>query len=287
MRLFVVIATVGRASLTASNVSRLLKQTRPPDGIVVCGASPEDVEGVSEVDGLVQVMLSRPGSCDQRNAALDKIVGDADIVTFLDDDFIPRDDYLERTQEIFCTKPDVVGVTGRLIADGAVGSGVELNLALEMIAQDGNASTAEKSMQALYGCNMSVRVSAVGSLRFDESLPLYAWLEDIDFSFQLGKVGKLLKSDRVGGVHLGIKRGRTSGKRFGYSQIANVLYLKKKGTMQAGLGEKLLFQNITSNLRKSFFPEPYIDRRGRLLGNALALIDLARGELDPQRIRSM
>jgi hypothetical protein len=134
---------------------------------------------------------------------------------------------------------------------------------------------------------MSLRSSAIGENRFDERLPLYAWLEDIDFSHRLSKLGILLKSGRLYGVHLGIKRGRTSGVRFGYSQIANVVYLNKKGTMQPGLGRKLLTSQLTSNLLKSVTPEPYIDRRGRLKGNLLAVWDLITGKLDPGRISKL
>jgi hypothetical protein len=38
------------------------------------------------------------------------------------------------------------------------------------------------------------------------------------------------------------------------------------------------------NLVRSVWPEPYIDRRGRLRGNILALRDLVRGGMIPERI---
>jgi hypothetical protein len=88
-------------------------------------------------------------------------------------------------------------------------------------------------------------------------------------------------------VHLGTKGGRTSGKRVGYSQIANIVYLRRKGTMQPGLGEQLIRQNLVSNVIRSFRPEAHIDRRGRLLGNLIAIKDLITGRIDPRRIESM
>lgn len=57
--------------------------------------------------------------------------------------------------------------------------------------------------------------------------------------------------------------------------------------MQPGLGRRLLTQNLLSNLARSVRPEPHIDRRGRLLGNALALADLVRGRIDPRRIETL
>jgi hypothetical protein len=46
-------------------------------------------------------------------------------------------------------------------------------------------------------------------------------------------------------------------------------------------------QNIAANLLKSLAPEPWIDRRGRLRGNLIALLDIARGQVDPRRILTM
>jgi len=38
-----------------------------------------------------------------------------------------------------------------------------------------------------------------------------------------------------------------------------------------------------SNTVRSMRPEPFVDRRGRLPGNILALADLALGRINPER----
>jgi hypothetical protein len=119
---------------------------------------------------------------------------------------------------------------------------------------------------------------------FDENLPLYGWQEDIDFSLRVMPYGRIVKSESLCGVHLGIKLGRTSGVRFGYSQIANPVYLIRKGSMSWRHANKLMWRNIAANIARSFFPEPWVDRKGRLKGNLLALIDIARGRDSPGRI---
>ena len=68
-------------------------------------------------------------------------------------------------------------------------------------------------------------------VRFDENLPLYGWAEDVDFCRQLATYGRIVENARTTGVHLGSNSGRTSGVCFGYSQIANPLYLWRKGTL--------------------------------------------------------
>jgi GT2 family glycosyltransferase len=133
---------------------------------------------------------------------------------------------------------------------------------------------------------MAFRMKSIRQLglSFDEALPLYGWQEDIDFSRQLATLGRIVDVSTLRGVHLGAKGGRTSGVRFGYSQIANPVYLIRKGTMSLSFAAPLVWRNLLANLYGSFRPEPWIDRRGRLKGNCLALCDLVTGRISPQRI---
>jgi hypothetical protein len=129
-----------------------------------------------------------------------------------------------------------------------------------------------------------VRASSVGDIRFDERLALYGWQEDIDFTASLRAKGRIMGMNTLYGVHLGSKGGRVSGVRFGYSQLINPVYLVRKGTMPPRFAFNLIWRNIAANLAKSVWPEPYIDRRGRLKGNLLAVMHLARGRIEPEYI---
>lgn len=288
MRIFVAVATIGRPDLVRRTIELLDLQTRRPDGIVVAGASEGDVAGVADVRGRPEVIVARRGLCRQRNAALDHIGDRADVVVFFDDDFVPAAGYLAQVERLFLDMPEVAGITGELVADGIHNIGYSIEEGLARIAEGAAAiDPAIRPRQALYGCNMAIRMADARGLRFDETLPLYGWQEDIDFTWQLGRRGRLISTGRVTGVHLGTKGGRTSGKRLGYSQVANIVYLRRKGTMQPGLGLRLLRQNLLSNLVRSLRPEAHIDRRGRLLGNMLALRDLMTGRIDPRRVETM
>lgn len=81
-RIFVAIATIGRAGLVRQTVGLLADQTRPADGIIVVGAGEADVAGVADLRGDPEVILSARGLCRQRNAALDHVAGRADVVVF-------------------------------------------------------------------------------------------------------------------------------------------------------------------------------------------------------------
>ncbi len=288
-RLYVAIATIGRPETVSRVVQWLGRQTRPADGVVVSATKPGDVERLASLAPGVECVFSEPGLCRQRNRALQVLRERADIVIFLDDDFVPRPDYFEALEARFAREADLVGATGGLIADGIHGRGFGFDEAVDMVERSMATpiSLAERPIAALYGCNMAVRLSACEGLQFDERLPLYGWLEDIDFTHRLARRGKLVKSQAFSGVHMGVKGGRTSGRRLGYSQIVNPVYLLRKKSVPRSLALRLMRQNLLSNLVRSLRPEPHIDRAGRLKGNLIALGDVLRGRVDPERVMKL
>lgn len=297
MRIFVVIPTLGRPGVVAESVRFLTHQTRKPDGVIVVAVKPSDVSELVESSKqlaqsgvVVDVQFTTKGSCRQRNHALELLRDKADAVVMLDDDFLPAPDFLANAEAHLRENPDVVGMNGEMLADGARGPGLSFEEAREIIAKrptEPASGAGEWPLEALYGCNMVVRASAIEGLSFDENLPLYGWQEDIDFTFRLGQRGRLIKSGKLQGVHLGVKSGKTPGKQLGYSQIANPIYLLHKRTIPPRLAMKLLIKNPLANVFRLFAPEPYVDRLGRLQGNLLALFDMACGRLHPRRVEQL
>jgi len=283
----VVIATIGRAQVVRQTVDILAEQTRHADEILVVTVGPEDVAGIDQARSKARVLFSEKGLCRQRNRALDELQDAADIIVFFDDDFVPAADYLAHVEALFDAHPDMVGITGELCADGVLHGGFTVEEARAILASRSEAHAPMRHRHELYGCNMAIRMSAARGMRFDENLPLYGWQEDIDFTNRLGRKGRQVSTGAVTGVHLGVSAGRTSGKRLGYSQVANVVYLQRKGTMRRDFGNRLMMQNLVSNAWRSLRPEPLIDRRGRLLGNMIAILDCLRGRVDPRRILEM
>ncbi|MBU3992743.1 MAG: glycosyltransferase [Alphaproteobacteria bacterium] len=286
MRLAVIIATTGRADLLARTVAQLARQTRAPDRIIVIGVTEADTAGVRAPAGIaLDVIRAERGLPRQRNAGLRHLAGQADVAAFFDDDFVPAHDYLAVLEREFQARPGLVGATALLLADGIKSPGIAFDEAAAMVdAHRPRAVINERRLPALYGCNLCVRLSAAEGLWFDEALPLYGWQEDVDFSYRLGQKGLLVETSQLSGVHLGAKGGRASGKRLGYSQIANPVYLLRKQTIPPRLALRLMGRNLLANCARSLWPEPYVDRLGRLCGNLTALIDLARGRIDPRRI---
>ena len=306
--LSVVVPTFGRPELIGSMMLLLQKQTRKPDCVIFsvtadgcqlpqsfvpCG----DGERF-EFDGIpVVVLVGEQGSSRQRNRAVEWLrasakLTDSDVVVFFDDDFVPRADWLARAETILATDAATVGVTGILLADGAALAGYDETEAERIIADNRAELPSDDwrrqtgAVSEVYGCNMAVRGSCVARLPFDETLPLYGWLEDFDFSARLSRFGAMSRDAGMVGVHRGVKSGRVSGRKLGYSQIANPLYLADKNTMNRRAAVTMFSKNIAANLLKSVRPEPFIDRRGRLRGNLDALLDMVRGSLHPGRVDS-
>ncbi|WP_140985930.1 glycosyltransferase family 2 protein [Asticcacaulis tiandongensis] len=291
LRIAIGIATAGRRNLLSDTVRYMARQTRLPDEFLICPARPEDVDSqtLSACVPNLRIVNGPVGSSHQRNAIMD--VTQADVVVFFDDDFLPAADFLEAVERLFSLRHDVVVATGDVLADGISGPGLDFEQGRQLLEGFG-ANNGDEVWPVFngYGCNMAVRMGPVRENRlvFDEMLPLYAWLEDVDFSRQMAYHGEVVKATQMRGVHLGNKAsGRSPGKRLGYSQIANRIYIKRKGSIswwQMWYGN---FRNLFANTLKSIAPEPWVDRRGRLTGNIMALIDWGSGQLNTKKILEM
>jgi glycosyltransferase involved in cell wall biosynthesis len=286
LKVAVVMPTLGRREVVSQTIRRLVEtQTLKPSSVIISCVSPDDAGDAADLPG-VRVLVGRKGLPAQRNTALAALPDDTDIVAFFDDDFVADPDWLAAAARTFRDEPDVVCLTGDVLADGIKGPGLSFTEAVRIV-ENPPPRTADWSFQepfSPYGCNMAFRHAAIGDLRFDERLVLYGWLEDRDFGGALAKRGgRFVKCAAARGVHMGVKGGRVAGDRLGYSQIVNPLYMLRKGTMTVGQVVRHIFGNVASNVARAPLPEPFIDRWGRLRGNLRGAFDVMRGRLEPER----
>jgi GT2 family glycosyltransferase len=287
MRIAIGIATRGRAAVLGEVLADLARQVRPPDRLLVCHVDAGDIADLPARFPGAEFLAAPAGLPRQRNAILDAI-GDCDAVLFLDDDFLAAPDYLAVTERILVAHPDCVVTTGTVIADGAKGPGIGVAEGGAILAADpppGDPMTVAPHFNG-YGCNMALRLAPLRAhrLRFDENLPLYGWYEDLDLTRRLGAHGSILRLAGARGVHLGSKSGRVPGLKLGYSQVANAIYLARKGSYPWNRALRSAARHLAMNAARSLAPEPWVDRAGRLRGNLLALADLPRGRMHPMRV---
>lgn len=284
----VVVASLGRPQNLRALLESLGRQTLLPYRVVLSVESDADCPDFVGLKFPIEVVKGPRGMCHQRNRGLEPVLLDSGAIVFFDDDYVPSRHVISGIAEAFRTFADVGGISGVLLDDGINGPGIPETTAQAMVqTADADYRPAPprilRTMEGLYGCNMAYRTSGIGDNRFDERLPLYAWQEDVDFSARI--VGRTVQTDAFFGVHCGTKRGREkSGKRLGYSQVANNFYLVRKGTMSTRKAGMLALRNILANHAKIFRPEPWIDRRGRCAGNWMAIGDILRGKSEPERI---
>lgn len=286
----IIIASKGRPTELGRWIEHVERQTLKPSLMIWSVSCDDDLPANWRLlqSSSLQVLFSSSGSCAQRNVGLAALPEFTDFVAFFDDDYIPSASCLDGIARFFGAHPNTVGVTGQLLADGIKSPGIPYEKAMELVDAYDAAQIAPlisfQDTEGLYGCNMAFDYAAIAGDRFDETLPLYAWQDDVDFAQRVRRSGAIGRTDAFSGVHQGIKRGRTSDLRLGYSQIANPIYLYRKGTMSARKMTPLVLRNLLSNHGRILCPEPYVDRWGRVRGNWLAIYDLVVGQMHPRRI---
>ena len=214
MKLGLVIASHGRPDILQKVLMNLVSQPRIPDDIIVSAVDPADIPEIDPSIAKVRKVFGNAGLTCQRNRGMSYLIDTTDVIIFIDDDFVVGDDYFLNLERIFERDRSIIGVNGEVIADGANSAGLTFEEGLRLAEQHSQhkkkAAPVMQEITGAYGCNMAFRAVEIGSVQFDERLPLYGWQEDLDFCGALRGSGRIVKTDMVWGVHLGTKRGKGS-----------------------------------------------------------------------------
>ena len=286
MRTAVVIASANRSALLVEVLRSCAAQRGATFQTVVSVPDEESLPADRSILAGVQVVSGSRGLAAQRNAAL-RALTEIDVVAFFDDDAVLREDYVARAVEFLERHPEIVGLTGRVLLDGAVRGEVPPDVAEAALTASSRQpeSGAWRPTHELYGCNFVFRSDRAPELRFDERLPLYSWLEDHDFARRLMPYGVLAEYDECVVVHrAAASGGRHAHLRLGYSQVMNPVYLAKKGSFPLWLAAQQIFRPLAKNVALSVLGPAKPWRRERLRGNLLAVTDAARARITPERI---
>ena len=293
-----IVATKGRPNEAAKLLTHIGSQYKRPDMIVVVGTVHSDVALVSAglpylIDTSI-ILSASAGITVQRNEGIrwainNNFLNRNTVVIFFDDDFRPAPDWIEQCLLLMNSNTDIAGLSGLVLADGAQSGAIDEEEAEAVLSgavppKPHWTSGPLRETASVYGCNMAFTGTVMLQCEFDENLPLYSWQEDRDMTGQAALFGRVILSPKCRGVHLGSKGGRTSGLRFGYSQIANMFYLAKKGTIDSYQLRRFIFRSLISNIIRSVYTKRNVDYRGRLRGNLLAFWELFRGYAHPKRI---
>lgn len=233
----VAIVSKGRPRILAETVESLSGQTLQPRQIVIVVPTPEDLPKVVVWQKNIEIITGFLGSTVQRNRAIAAVPASTTYLAFFDDDVELSPDYLECAVAFMDKNPGVMGISGRLLANGRISRGKARKLIEEYEPRrDFRATFCSRGKHhILHGCNMVIRRSVLEYEKFDENLPFYSYGEDYDISIRLKYYGLVGKFAGCVGVHLETPSGRIHEYHRGYSYVANNFYFLRKKTVHLPL----------------------------------------------------
>jgi len=287
----IIIATKDRVDILVETLQSVRRQTQPAAHVYVSVSSLKDGPPEHSPEE-VTVLVGSAGGSVQRNTAIRQVPPDTDYIAFFDDDMEIHPSYLENAVSFLEANPDVVAISGVLLADGNISRESAQALLEKDITWTREPSLRDRGPHhILYACNAVVRAGPLRQTLFDENLPLYSYGEDYDLSMRLKKFGRVGRLSNAVGVHLQTLAARVSGKRYGYAMIANNWYFLQKGVCHLAAPWSyvrfvliIVLKRLLINLRSALSGQLQRDPWGQLQGNLLALVDILCGRSSPSRI---
>jgi len=227
----------------------LVLQDRRPDQILIVDSGRPGCRGIEqEFPGLPIKILSfsPPSAAGQRNAGIDAVHPDIDLVGFLDDDVVLDGRALGVMMEFWDSAADEIGGAAFNLVNGPLQpslawlkhlplsqrlgfygkkSGMILPSGFQTIIQ----YLARDEYVQWFSSSASVwRRPLLDEFRFDKWFEGYSYLEDLDFCHRIGKGHKLVIVAKAEYRHFPSPSGRPSSYLFGVREVKNRLYFVRK-----------------------------------------------------------
>jgi GT2 family glycosyltransferase len=248
MSICAIIATRNRRADLLACLASLAVQTHPPDEVIVVDASHDlcgdEARSYQRASGSVRLRYEHartPGAASQRNQALDLLDAATDYVVLLDDDVVLEPDYCAVLVDALESDRNLVGVGGWITNPQAApfesALGWLLRLFLIYGAEPGQVLPSGFNTpmfvrqpgtrfpsDCLEGGNACFRAEVLRGLRFDhgyERFSGYAYAEDLDLTYAVGRSGRLCVEPRARMLHNVSPAGRVDNLRLGLAQAVN------------------------------------------------------------------
>ncbi len=256
MKVSVIICTRNRFDDFTKTVSSLAKQTRPPEELIIVDSSDElNIERYLDSIQLPfpgRYFHTSPGLTLQRNHGIKKSTGD--LLFFFDDDVDLDQNYLLEAERVFAedTQQKIGAVGGRvanpleeqlfsfrswvgrvifesialIFGLGRLGSG-RFRYSGMPTHPDGRKKSGY--IECLSGCCMAFRKEVFEKIEFDENLPNYGLMEDVDISKRTLDAGyKIYYQTSAALVHNESPKNRLNRHQWAEMRVVNYAYLFHK-----------------------------------------------------------
>jgi glycosyltransferase involved in cell wall biosynthesis len=246
-KISIVIPTVGRCDELRRTLQSLARQTRRPDQLVIVDEKGEGEVLAQEFPDLSIVVTTFPrGSASaKRNRGIQCVAPNIDLIGFMDDDIVAEPEAIQEVLAFWKTAPEEIGGVGcnwinqpPLYAPRLKSLPIVSRLGL----YDSRGGLVMRSgFQTVLGIvteNRYVQWLPSGAVVYprhvlnghfmDEWFGGYSYLEDLDFSYDLGKKYKLVVVANARFSHYPSPIGRVDSYAFGKMEVANRLHFVKK-----------------------------------------------------------
>ncbi len=293
-RLALVIATKDRPNELRRLLLSVRRQTRRPEQIIIVdgGAAPVgDVVGAFDDLNITYRRSLPPSSSRQRNEGIDLAGPDITLIGFLDDDCVLEDDSIRAMMDFWVTVYDDVAGASFNMLNHPPSDFFRLKR-LPFVKRLGIYSidpghVLPSGFQTTIGQaphTICVRWLPSGAAvwrrnifletRFDDWFDGYGYLEDLDFSYEVGRRHRLVVVAEAGYVHLPCWDSRAGEFAFGRKEVRNRLhFVRKHPELSITKCYLSLGFRFTINVVLAF-QERRIGHLQRALGNICGLIGL-------------
>lgn len=290
MKFSLIICTYKRAAPLLTLLASVQEQTAYPDEILVVDGSPDNFTKIAleekHFKGLsyFKVDPNDRGLTRQRNFGINRIMSEAEIVCFLDDDTVLESTYFEEILSVYNIHPEALGVggyitnetnwkqipenykekTNEFVYDGWKRKDGSRFVARKKLGLDSNVAPGfapEYShgrsigflppsgkiyeVQQLMGGVSSFRNEVFDRLRFSTYFEGYGLYEDADFTLRLSNLGKLYVNTNAKLAHYHDASGRPNKYAYGKMVVRNGWYVWRSKYPKPSLKAKLKWHIIT------------------------------------------
>ncbi len=246
-----IIATKDRKQDLYSLLTNIEKQSHLPDQIIIVDSSIEPLKAIEKKFNSLKIdyiTYYPPSAAGQRNAGLELIENDIDLVGFVDDDIIFAMNAIENMLKFWKTESEDIGGASFNILNQGTADFDKLKLSdfttkiglydrkIGNVAKSGwhnRIMAVESTTQVEWLPTTAViwRKNIFKEFKFDPYFDGYSYLEDLDFSYSVGKKHNMVIYANAGYYHYQSPRGRIDLFKFGEKEVQNRLYFVQKHSL--------------------------------------------------------
>lgn len=289
-----VIATKDRPKELPRLLESLESQTLLPAQVIVVDGSEEPVKEV--LDGFPNLKMKYlrclpPSGTRQRNLGVRAVDSSIHLIGFLDDDVVLESDAVEKMYSFWDkVGGDVVGASLNMVNHPPLYASTLKNSFLISrlnLYSDKRGRVPKSGFQTMIGkvketiftewlpTTASVwRRETLAKIKFDEWFEGYSYLEDLDFSYRVGKKWKLGVVSDAKFYHYPSSKGRGNWFEFGKREVINRIYFVRKNEELSLVSCFLaILGRIFISIALAFQEKRHIYYLQRVVGNLRGLIE--------------